>query len=86
MEYCRFKTVVFDSRIIKRISKIDSHIRKIIEEMKESLLSAKDPIGVGLAAPQVGKSLQIFIAKPSLKSNIQVFINPLINPLKIKMG
>lgn len=46
--------------------------------MEKSLLSAKDPVGVGLAAPQVGKSLQIFIAKPTPKSPIQVFINPKI--------
>lgn len=46
--------------------------------MYQALLSAKDPVGVGLAAPQVGKSLQIFIAKPTLKSPIQVFVNPKI--------
>lgn len=46
--------------------------------MEKALLSAKDPIGVGLAAPQVGKSLQIFIAKPSDKLGSMVFINPKI--------
>jgi peptide deformylase len=40
--------------------------------------SARDPIGVGLAAPQVGKSLRLFIAKPSKKSKNLVFINPQI--------
>lgn len=59
-----------------KISKIDKSVLKIIEEMKKALLSAKDPIGVGLAAPQIGKSLRIFIAKPTLKSPISVFINP----------
>ena len=44
--------------------------------MKQVLLSAKDPEGVGLAAPQVGKALEIFIAKPSDKSDFMVFINP----------
>ncbi len=46
--------------------------------MKKALLCAKDPVGVGLAAPQVGKPLQLFIVKPTLKSPIQVFINPKI--------
>ena len=66
------------SRSAKKVSKIDAKILKLIEEMKKSLLSARDPIGVGLAAPQVGKSLQVFIAKPNEKSPILVFINPAI--------
>lgn len=49
--------------------------------MEEALLAAKDPIGVGLAAPQVDKSLQIFIAKPTQKSPIQTFINPTIEKI-----
>lgn len=60
------------------IVKIDKGILELIEEMKKALASATDPIGVGLAAPQVGKALKIFIAKPSLKSNVSVFINPKI--------
>lgn len=46
--------------------------------MKKTLLAAKDPQGVGLAAPQIGKSLKLFITKPIDKSPIQVFINPKI--------
>lgn len=66
------------SQKAKPVEKIDSGILKLIREMEESLNSATDPIGVGLAAPQVGKSLRIFIAKPTLKSKISVFINPKI--------
>lgn len=44
--------------------------------MKKTLLGTTDPKGVGLAAPQVGKSLRIFLAKPTDKSEILVFINP----------
>ncbi len=58
------------------VSKVDSSILKLIEQMEESMLAATDPKGVGLAAPQIGKSLQIFIAKPSEKSKFHVFINP----------
>lgn len=44
--------------------------------MKKTLEKTTDPKGVGLAAPQVGKSLRIFIVKPTDKSKILVFINP----------
>ena len=60
------------------VKKIDKGILRLIAQMKECLDSATDPIGVGLAAPQIGKNLQIFIAKPSLKSPVSVFINPRI--------
>lgn len=44
--------------------------------MKKTLLKTTDPKGVGLAAPQVGKSFRIFIAKPTDESKILIFINP----------
>lgn len=64
------------SNIAKPLSKVDSSVERIIEEMKKTLAQTTDPKGVGLAAPQVGKSLRIFIAKPTDKSKILVFINP----------
>lgn len=60
----------------KTVKKVDKGIITLIEQMEKSLDSATDPIGVGLAAPQVSKSLQIFIVKPSVKSPISIFINP----------
>lgn len=66
------------SQKAKQIPKIDNKTLKIIEGMKKTLDGTTDPKGVGLAAPQVGKSLQLFIVKPAPKSPIQVFINPLI--------
>lgn len=62
----------------KSVAKIDNGVLKLIEEMKKCLAQASDPIGVGLAAPQIGKSLKIFIAKPNTKSNVLTFINPRI--------
>lgn len=62
----------------KPVGKIDSGVLRTIEEMKKALNSAKDPEGVGLASPQIGKSLQIFIAKPAPKSEAIIFINPKI--------
>lgn len=67
---------------IDKVEKIDNGIKKIIAEMKEALLSAKDPEGVGLAAPQIGKSLRIFMIKPNVKSTIKTFINPKIIELR----
>jgi peptide deformylase len=66
------------SEIAKPVFKVDSSIAKIIKEMKETLNKTTDPVGVGLAAPQVGKPLRIFIAKPTDNSKIFVFINPKI--------
>jgi peptide deformylase len=62
----------------KEVKKIDKKIKKIIEEMKETLLAQNDPQGVGLAANQVGVNLSLFIIKPTKNSPISVFINPKI--------
>ncbi len=62
----------------KEVEKVDQQVLKLIMDMEEALDSAKDPEGVGLAAPQVGKSLRLFIAKPNPKEKTQVFINPVI--------
>lgn len=71
------------SQKAKKIARINKSILDFTEEMKKALLAAKDPEGVGLAAPQVGKSLSIFITKASQKSPIRVFINPTVKIDKI---
>ena len=68
------------SQKTKKVPKIDSSILRLVEEMKETLDKTLDPEGVGLAAPQVGKSVQIFIMKPTPKSPVTVCINPLVEP------
>jgi peptide deformylase len=62
----------------KPIKKIDKEILALIAAMKHTLITASDPEGVGLAAPQVGKSLQLFITKPARNSDFTIFINPKI--------
>jgi len=64
------------SQKAKPVAVITKQILDLIEEMKKTLLAAKDPEGVGLAAPQVGKSLQLFIMQPKIDGPISVFINP----------
>ena len=58
------------------IEKIDNNIKNLIKEMALTLANAKDPEGVGLAAPQVGRSLRLFIVREEPKSDLKVFINP----------
>lgn len=67
------------SQPAKPVNKIDNSVHQLIKEMTQSLISAIDPEGVGLAAPQVGKSLQIFIIKSSPKSPLLTFINPVMH-------
>ncbi len=66
------------SQSAKPVAKIDGSIRELLSKMKKALLATNDPEGVGLAAPQVGKPLQLFITRPTVKSPISVFINPKI--------
>lgn len=70
-------------------------INKIIEEMKKAMDACDD--GVAIAAPQIGKSLQIFVVSPKAfitseeksieelkKIKHSVFINPKIKKLSVK--
>jgi peptide deformylase len=66
------------SKQAKPINKIDKDLRHLIKEMTLTLDHAKDPEGVGLAAPQVGKSLQLFVIRQTPHSELLVFINPTI--------
>lgn len=70
----------------KNVEKIDSSIKKLIKNMSDTLEKQEDPQGVGLAAPQVGKNISLFIIKPSPKSSEKVFINPKIIRFFNKIG
>ena len=62
----------------KPVKTFDKKLKEILKEMEETLRATTDPIGVGLAAPQVGISLRIFQMKPTEKSDVASFINPVI--------
>lgn len=66
------------SQKAKYIPVIDKAIKHLLHEMAITLAHASDPEGVGLAAPQVDKSLQIFIVRQTPKSPLLTFINPKI--------
>lgn len=51
----------------------DPKIQKLIADMKKTLASIKE--GVGLAAPQVGENIRLFILSPEI-SKQTIFINP----------
>ena len=60
------------------VTKFDRKLTKEIFDMKKTLDSTRDPVGVGLAAPQVGILKRFFLAKPEENGKILVFINPII--------
>jgi len=60
------------------VEKINDNIRRLVEKMTDIMLKNK---GVGLAAPQIGVSLRLFII--SLDGNreaVKVYINPTVTP------
>lgn len=62
----------------KEVSKISKKIKNLIADMLDTMYSAQ---GVGLAAPQVGENLRIFVidvSDPKGPIDPQVFINPKI--------
>lgn len=62
----------------KPVTTFDKKLAKTIKEMQKTLAETYDPVGVGLAAPQVGISKQLFIARPTEDSQPKTFINPKI--------
>ncbi len=67
-------------RPTREVNFVGPKLTKIIEEMKATLVAQKNPEGVGLAAPQIGLSYRLFIARFEIKKSapIHVFINPSI--------
>ena len=62
--------------IAKPIEVVDNSIRKLIDDMAETMYSAP---GIGLAATQVDRHLQLILVDISeTKDNLKVFINPKI--------
>ncbi len=68
----------------QHITKVDKKLLQNIEELKKALLLEKDPEGVGLAFPQINKSIRAFAFRPQIDkksknvASIQIIINPTI--------
>ena len=58
----------------KPITGVDKKIVGLIKDLKDTLIVQDDPEGIGLAAPQIGKNVRIFVMRPDKK--IRTIINP----------
>ncbi len=67
---------------VKPVKKFDAKLSKLIKDMGDTLVAARDPEGVGLAAPQIGLGIALFVTRPDKRAKIRAYINPLI--LKIE--
>lgn len=66
------------ARRAESVSEINDNIRQFAEKMMDIMLENS---GIGLAAPQAGISLRMFIISlDSTRANTKVFINPTIVP------
>lgn len=60
------------------VEQIDDNIRRLVDKMYEIMRANK---GVGLAAPQAGVSLRLFIISlDGSRESLKVFINPTVTP------
>jgi peptide deformylase len=60
------------------VEKIDDSIRRLVDKMTDIMIEHK---GVGLAAPQAGVPLRLFIISiDGSKEKVRVYINPKVTP------
>ena len=60
------------------VDKIDDNIRQLIEKMTDVMLESG---GIGLAAPQIGAPLRLFIISlDGTRENVRAYINPTVTP------
>jgi peptide deformylase len=76
----RIRIVTVPAKVLTQKSKLVTDfgpkLKHLIADMVDTLEACVDPVGVGLAAPQIGVALRIFICRPDSKSKSRVFINP----------
>ena len=60
------------------VEKIDDEIRRLVDRMIDVMVEKK---GVGLAAPQIGVPLRLFIVSvDGSRESVKVFVNPTVTP------
>jgi len=60
------------------VEKIDEGIRRLVAKMTDIMIEQK---GIGLAAPQAGVPLRLFIISlDGSRENVRVYINPTVKP------
>ncbi len=58
------------------VDKITPEIQKMVEELKETMVAAHDPEGVGLSLPQIGYNVRGFVTY--LDKKLKIYLNPVI--------
>lgn len=58
------------------VDRITSDIQKMIDELKETMVNAHDPEGVGLSLPQIGYNVRGFVTY--LEKKLKIYLNPII--------
>lgn len=62
----------------KAVEKIDDNLRRLVEKMTDIMLENK---GIGLAAPQVGVPLRLFIISLNgTREAVRAYVNPIVSP------
>ena len=61
----------------EKIATFDNNLAKLVEEMVETMYDAP---GIGLAAPQIGKSIKLIVVDTSEDKEGEKEFMPLINP------
>lgn len=67
----------FLREIAKEVTNIDDNIRQLLDDMVETMYATD---GVGLAAPQIGHSMRMFVCDDGT-GKVRKVINPVITPL-----
>ena len=80
IEKCRITYYPADvlAKETKPVEKIDDNICQLVEKMTDVMLKNK---GVGLAAPQIGVPLRLFIISlGGTREAVKVYVNPTVTP------
>lgn len=83
-----YPIVVYGDPVLRKVAEdvpAGTDLKKLIEDMYDTMYAAS---GMGLAAPQIGKSIRLFIVdttmyadEPDLKDFKKVFVNPIIHEI-----
>lgn len=79
-------TIGFDNKILRTVSspvkKIDRTVKKLVKNMVDTMIACD---GLGIAAPQVGVNLRIYIARLNFQTPHEMIV-PMINAEFLKMA
>src|SRR3990172_5162008 len=83
MDIDKCKITHYPARVLagraEPVEVIDENIRRLVDKMTEIMLKNK---GVGLAAPQAGVALRLFIISlDGTAENVRVYVNPRVTPI-----